>query len=98
VTGSQYLWGFIGEASEQYSWVNGKTNDWVAAIHELFKVAERFPQAAYAGLSKSLQHEWQFLQRVTQGLGDEFQDVEQVLHHDFLSALFGDDSPFAVIC
>ncbi len=62
------------------------------AIRELAKVAERFPQAAYAGLQKSLQHEWQFLQRVTKGLGNEFSDVEQALHHNFLPALFGQDS------
>ena len=91
VTGSRYLGGFMGEASEQDTWVRGKTVDWVAAIRELSKVAERFPQAAYAGLSKSLQHEWQFLQRVTKGLSNEFRDVEKALHHDFLPALFGEE-------
>jgi hypothetical protein len=40
VIGSQYLGGFIGEASDQHSWVTGKTSDWVAAIRELSKVAE----------------------------------------------------------
>jgi hypothetical protein len=37
-----------------------------------------------------LQHKWQFLQRVTEGLSDEFRDVEQALHKDFLPALFGE--------
>ena len=91
VTGSRYLGGFIGEASDQLSWIKEKTKNWVAAIKELAMVAERYPQAAYAGLQKSLQQEWQFLQRVTSGLGDEFQDIKQALLQDFLPALFGND-------
>jgi hypothetical protein len=39
-------------------------------------------QAAYAGLQKSLQQERQFLQHVTEGLGEEFQDIEQALQWD----------------
>jgi hypothetical protein len=54
-------------------------------------VAEQYPQAAYAGLQKSLQQEWQFLQCVTKGLGDEFRNIEKALQKDFLPALFGDD-------
>jgi hypothetical protein len=52
------------------------------------KVAERYPQTAYAGMQKSLQQEWQFLQRVTDGLGEEFDDIEQAMNDKFLPALF----------
>ena len=39
------------------------------------KVAEQYPQTAYAGMQKSLQQEWQLLQRVTDGLGEELDDI-----------------------
>ncbi len=64
---------------------------WVDSVKELAMVAERYPQAAYAGLQKSLQQGWQFLQRVTEGLGDEFRDIEKALQKEFLPALSGDD-------
>jgi hypothetical protein len=46
---------------------------------------ERYPQAAYAGMMKSLQQEWQFLQG---GLSFEFTEIEQTLKLQFLPALF----------
>jgi hypothetical protein len=91
VTGTHYLGGFIGEAAAQKTWLEAKTKDWAEAVSELAMVAERYPQAAYAGLQKSLQQEWQFLQRVTHGLGDEFSAIEQTLTSEFLPALFGVD-------
>jgi hypothetical protein len=91
VTGSRYLGGFIGEATDQQLWIQEKAEAWVDSIKELAMVAERYPQAAYAGLQKSLQQEWQFLQRVTEGLSKEFQDIEQALQWEFLPALFGDE-------
>ncbi len=69
VTGAHYLRGVLGDPAEQLSWVQGKTESWTDGIKELALVAERYPQAAYAGLQKSLQQEWQFLQHVTNGHG-----------------------------
>jgi hypothetical protein len=89
--GSRYLGGFIGDSAAQQTWIEKKTRDWAAAVNELALVAPRFPQAAYAGLQKSLQQEWQFLQRVTDGLGLEFSAIATALHYDFLPAIFGID-------
>jgi hypothetical protein len=47
VTGSRYLKGFIGEATNQQLWIQEKTEAWVDSIKELAMVAERYPQAAY---------------------------------------------------
>jgi hypothetical protein len=38
-----------------------------------------------------LQQEWQFVQRVTKGIGPEFASVEQSLAETFLLTLFGDE-------
>jgi hypothetical protein len=79
----------IGDKAEQREWVEEKAQTWADGVLELSKVAGRYPQAAYAGLQKSLQQEWQFLQRVTNGLSDEFEAVEEALATKFLPSLFG---------
>ncbi len=89
VTGSRYLGGFIGEKAEQREWVEAKAQTWANGVIELSKVAERCPQAACAGLQKSLMQEWQFLQRVTDGLVEEFDDIERSVNEKFLPAPFG---------
>jgi hypothetical protein len=74
VTGCRHLGGFVGDKAEQHEWVEEKAQTWADGV-----VVGRCPQAAYAGLQKSLQQEWQFLQRVTNGLSDEFEVVEEAL-------------------
>jgi hypothetical protein len=54
-------------------------------------VAVKFPQSAYTGLQKSLQQEWQYLQRVCKDIGDEFSDLWKAISETFLSALYGDE-------
>ena len=59
-------------------------------------VARKHLQYAYAGLQKSLQQEWAFVQRVTPGIGAEFGPVEEEIAKEFLPALFegvGDGAP-----
>eukprot|EP00978_Attheya_sp_CCMP212_P005533 scaffold12431_cov57-Attheya_sp.AAC.8 len=88
-TGSRYLGGFIGEAAPQEEWVRGKTDAWATAVTTIAKVCQHYPQLAYAGLQKSLQQEWQFLQRVTDGISTEFESVKSSLKDDFLPGLLG---------
>eukprot|EP00978_Attheya_sp_CCMP212_P020015 scaffold56827_cov52-Attheya_sp.AAC.2 len=89
-TGNRYLGGFVGEAAPQEEeWVRGKTDAWATAVTTLAKVCKRYQQLAYAGLQKSFQQEWQFLQRVTDGISTELESVESSLKNDFLSALLG---------
>ena len=83
--------GFIGEDKALNEWLGGKTKFWTEAVTDLASVTQAFPQAAYSGLQKSLQQEWQFVQRVTKGIGSEFAVVEQTLANTFLPTLFGDE-------
>jgi hypothetical protein len=89
VTGCRCLGGFVGDKAEQREWVEEKAQTWADGVLELSKVVGRHPQAAHAGLQKSLQQEWQFLQRVTNALSDEFEVVEEALAKKFLPSLFG---------
>ena len=46
------------------------------------------PQSAYAGMEKSLQQEWAFVQRVTPDIEDAFGPVGKALRDTFVPALF----------
>jgi hypothetical protein len=90
-TGDHYLGGFIGEDEALNECLSKKTKFWTEAVTDLTSVTQAFPQAAYSGLQNSLQQEWQFVQRVTKGIGPEFASIKQTLAKTFLPTLFGDE-------
>jgi hypothetical protein len=87
VDGHRDVGGFIGTDEARAAWLEPMLNDWVHGIEKLSMVAQRFPQTAYAGLSKSLQMEWQYLQRVLPSSGPAFAQIETALAETFLPAL-----------
>ena len=56
---------------------------------QLAKAAGSQPQAAFAALSKSVQFEWRFLQRVIPNCSALFSLLEDAIHNIFWSSLFG---------
>ena len=48
----------------------------------------KHPQTAYAGLQKSFQQDWAFVQRVTPNIGNTFGPVVEALQDYFLLSLF----------
>ena len=52
------------------------------------RAAHKHSQSTYAGLQKSLQQEWAFVQRVTPVVGAAFGPVEEALQEVFDLALF----------
>ena len=85
--GHRHVGGFIGTEAAKAEWLDKKIQDWVYGVERLARAAVRFPQTAYAGLAKSLQSEWQYLQRVIPDAGPAFAPVEQALREKFLPAL-----------
>ena len=67
VTGSRYLEGFIEEGEAEKSWLAGKAVGWVESVETLVGISSKQPYSAYAGLQKSLQQKWSFVQQVTPG-------------------------------
>ena len=53
-------------------------------MNVLAGVAHKQPQSAYAGLKKTLQQEWFFVQRVTPGVGGKFGPGVEVLWEIFV--------------
>ena len=88
--GHRYLGGFIGEKDAFDEWIQEKVEDWMKGVIELASVAKAYPQSAYAALQRSLQQQWQFLQRVQKDTGEKFQSVTDAISDTFLPALFGD--------
>ena len=88
VTGSRYLGGYIGEREAEAQWVKEQVEGWADSVRTLSGVARKHPQYAYAGLQKSLQQEWAFVQRVAPGIGDTFGPVEEEIAKAFLPELF----------
>ena len=70
VTGHCYLGGFIGDREAEERWLGEKSTGWAESVEILAGVSRKHPQSAYAGLQKSLQQEWAFVQRVILGIGD----------------------------
>jgi hypothetical protein len=85
--GHRYLGGFVGSGESEAAWVDPQVHHWKEGVHRLAAAARRYPQTAYAGLSQSLQSEWQFLQRVTPDIAPAFAPLEAAIATVFLPAL-----------
>ena len=88
VCNHHYLEGFIGDITGQATFVQDKLCHWIAYVKCLSKIAEKQPRAAFAAPVKSLQCEWQFLQRVIPNCANYFTPLDDVLTSTFLPAVF----------
>ena len=88
VTGHRYLEGYIGDKETEWRWLAEKIKGWTESVGILAGVSRKHLQSAYAGLQKSHQQEWAFVQRVTPGIGDAFIPVETALKETLVPALF----------
>jgi hypothetical protein len=86
-TGHRYLGGFVGSGKDEAEWIDPKIDQWVDGVKALSMVARRYPQTAYAGLTKSLQAEWQYVQRVTPNIHLAFAPLELAIAQIFIPAL-----------
>lgn len=87
--GHRYLGGFIGVDSSMEDYVRQKVHHWTAAIGRFARASSTCPQEAYCALVKSLQMEWQYLQRVVLCSPDLFAPLEEALVQHFFPSLFG---------
>ena len=88
MTGHHYLRGYIGYREAEGMWLAEKITGWVESVETLSRVSHKHLKSAYAGLQKSLQQDWAFVQRFTPGIGDAFGPVEKGLRETFVTALF----------
>ena len=81
--------GFIGKDEEVKSYVDSKVQKWVQYVDIFSKAAVKFPQAVYAAFTKSLQCEWNYLQRVIPSNGEEYLDLKKEIERQLIPAIFG---------
>jgi hypothetical protein len=82
-------WRFLVSSDDQSRRIiEAKVTDWTSAIAAFVLLSQ--PPSAYAGLQKSLQQEWQFVQRVVEEIGEDFSEIEKAITDLFLPALFAD--------
>ena len=71
------------------AYVVQKVRIWVDCVQRLSDVAKVQPQAAHAAVSRSLQFEWSFLQRVIPNCATAFVPLRDAIHHQFYPAVLG---------
>jgi hypothetical protein len=89
VAGQRFLGGFIGSVTDKELYIQEKVANWSANVEKLASIAVSQPQAAFAALTKSLQCEWAYCQRVTRDCGELFSPLEEALKKVFLPAVTG---------
>lgn len=89
VSGSRYLGGCIGEKEVVHDFVKDKVGKWVDSINNLTKAAHKYPQAVYSCFTKSLQCEWNYLQRVVPGCDDLYEELKTTINQVLIPAIFG---------
>ena len=60
---------------------------WVELVRTLSGVDHKHPQSTYAGLKKSLQQEWAFVQQVNPSIRNAFGPAEEALWETFFPSL-----------
>ena len=85
--GDQSMGGHIGSTHILNDWIKAQVAGWEHRVKSLGKIVRRFPQTDYAGLVKSLQNEWNYLQRVTSGNGNLYEPIKKAIRDNFLPAL-----------
>ena len=85
---------FISTITAKVDWLQRQINKWVKSICLFSGAAWDYLQAAFAGLTKSLQLEWAYLQCVVLEVAEAFftPPVEYALAEEFLHNLFGDNA------
>ena len=89
VEGHRVLGGFVGSKSEGINWVNTKICSWDKSLKILSEVAKKQPHAAYIAVSKAMQNEWNYLQRIFPDSAELFSPLRQTLFNDFFPTLTG---------
>ena len=74
--GHRYVGSFIGTEAARREWLTPQIRKWKQGVKLLGATAKKYPQTAYAGLTRSFQMEWAYLQRVLPNMAREFRAVE----------------------
>ena len=89
VTEAKFLGGIIGNKEARSSFISNRVEKWSSYIEKLSSISLSQPRAAYVALTRVLQSEWTFLQRVLPSNDDSYEGIERAINNSFLPSLFG---------
>ena len=89
VEGHRFLGGFIGSNASTQEYIQERVGMWVRRIEKLSDTTVSQPQAAFAALSKVLQFEWSYLQRVVNDDSAAYLPISECLTDRFLPSILG---------
>jgi len=89
VTGFKYLGGFVGTPEDRDQWIQTKVEFWTKSVNKISEVGRKDPQAAFIAISKSLQNEWNYIQRVVEDTDESFKKLKDALCNQFLPEICG---------
>ena len=87
--GDRYIGGFLGSDDGRKEWLWKKIERWRRGINTLNNFATHYPQSAYAAFTRSLQSEWQYVQRVSPDCYNFFSALNKDVEN-FTAAILGD--------
>ena len=88
VTTGHRLGGIKGNDESKRKFVEEEVEGWVECVYNLTAAAKKSSQAAFFAITKSLQCEWSYLQRVSHFSNQDFQTLCDAICKHFLQALF----------
>ena len=83
------LGGVIGNEDGKMNYVESMVKRWKSDVERLSMIGNVEPQAAFSAFTKSLQGQWNYLQRVVPDCETKFFELESVIAEKFLPAVFG---------
>lgn len=88
LSGQWFLDSFIGDHEGTVDYMKLKVQGWIHCIKRLTKAAESQPQAPQMALTKSLQFEWAYLQRVVPNCSEAFALLCKTINKIFWPTVF----------
>jgi hypothetical protein len=91
--GKCYVGGFVRSEAMLEHWLDPMVKKCTAGVETLARIATRVPQAAYVGLTSSLQAEWQYICRVIPGAEHYLGPIQMAICEKFIPALLQVSDP-----
>ena len=87
VQGRHHLEDAIGFREYTENYVDEKVKNWTREVLQLAEIASTQPDAVYSAFVHGLSNRWTYLSRITPGISDLLQPLENAIHQVFIPSL-----------
>uniref|UniRef100_A0A8D8RP38 Reverse transcriptase domain-containing protein n=1 Tax=Cacopsylla melanoneura TaxID=428564 RepID=A0A8D8RP38_9HEMI len=89
VRSHKFLGSMIGSQDNIENFVEEKVKDWTNHVKKFAEAAKKSPQPAFAAFIKSLQFEWNYIQRVVDCPPEKYVSLKEAIRSHFTPAILG---------